>query len=189
MIKRPLAQGLIVNQRSIENDVFDSPKYHCREHSVVYAFSWPSLQLYGDFLGYADIQMGDVGENLSLDELDESQVLIGDQFQVGETILEATSARIPCSKLNFRFQNKLAQKKFITHGKSGVYFRVLRPGRIQTGSTLDLIHRHDEAPSVQDFFDLLTKRKAIEPDFVKSFLRMRAFPDEFRETFQGFLKN
>ncbi len=187
MIKRPSVDGLIVKKLNIENDIFDAPKYHCREHSVVYAFSWPGLQSYAQVLSLTDIQMGDVGENLSLSELDEAQVFVGDQFQVGEVLLEATSPRIPCSKLNFRFQSKDAQRLFIKHGKSGVYFRVLRPGRIQLGALFQRTHLQEGSPSIQDCYDLLTKRKPIDKELVKSFLRQKAFPDEFREQFQRFL--
>jgi len=187
MLKKPQADGLVVEKLRIANDVFDSPKYHCREHSVVYAYSWPSLIEFGTLLGRSDLAQGAVGENLSLSSLDESKIYVGDQFQVDEVILEATSARIPCSKLNFCFQHKEAQKLFIKHGKPGIYFRVLKSGKIRPQTEMQLIHQQMESPSIQDFYDIMTKRKSIEAELVKKFLRQKAFPDEFRESFQDLL--
>lgn len=189
MIKKSNPKGLKIEKLRVLEDEFASPEFHGRPHSVVYAFSWPALQAYGKLIGFNAIEMGAVGENLSLSELDETQVKVGDQFQIGEVILQATSPRIPCSKLNFRFQNKLAQKLFIQHGKPGVYFQVLKSGVLQSGQEFKKIHAQENSASISAFYDLMTKRSPPETKVIRTLLGQKAFPDEFREHFQLMLEN
>jgi len=79
---------------------------------------------------------GFFGENLSVTELPEDEVGIGDVFSVGETEVQVSQPRQPCHKLS----KKIGDLSFFDHviksGWTGFYFRVLREGHIQTGFLL-----------------------------------------------------
>jgi MOSC domain-containing protein YiiM len=83
--------------------------------------------------------MGLFGENLTFDQLSESEIFVGDIFSIGTAMLQATMPRIPCSSLMTRFQNKLALKEFAQMRRPGVYFRVLEEGDVQAGDQLKYI--------------------------------------------------
>jgi len=73
---------------------------------------------------------GAFGENLSTTGLTESDICIGDVFQVGNVRLQVSQARQPCWKLNLRFETPDMAKRVQDSGRTGWYYRVLEPGRI-----------------------------------------------------------
>ena len=84
---------------------------------------------------------GAFGENISTRGLTEADVCLGDRFALGDALLEISQGRQPCWKLNLKFDRPdmacLVQKT----GRTGWYYRVLKSGRIEPGSTLDLVER------------------------------------------------
>lgn len=128
---------LEVYKQQIIGDSFNNFKHHGTDDSRVYAFGIDSMHSYYKTLGVlTDLPYGTLGENLTMDKLDETEISVGDIFQVGSTVLQATYPRIPCVKLNFKLQNTNAQKAMFECGRSGVYFRVLTEGKIKPGDQL-----------------------------------------------------
>lgn len=81
------------------------------------------------------------GENLGLSGVCESDVCIGDSFEVGSCILQVSQPRQPCWKLSRRWGiPKLAVRVQQTR-RTGWYFRVLNEGVIESGQTMKLISR------------------------------------------------
>lgn len=81
------------------------------------------------------------GENLCLPLMTEETVCVGDIYRIGEVLLQISQGRQPCWKLNLKFDRPdmawLVQKT----GRTGWYYRVLKSGRIEPGSTVDLVER------------------------------------------------
>ena len=84
---------------------------------------------------------GDFGENLSTCGLCEEDVCIGDIFQTGELVLQVSQPRQPCWKLSRRWRIEDMAVRMERNGRTGWYFRVLEPGMIRAGITLELIER------------------------------------------------
>lgn len=91
---------------------------------------------------------GALGENLSVTELDESSVAIGDIFQVGTALVQVTQPRRPCHKLTLRFGDKRIAGRMLSEGWTGWYVRVLEPGRLCDGDAVELRERPNPAWSV-----------------------------------------
>jgi MOSC domain-containing protein YiiM len=86
---------------------------------------------------------GSLGENISCAELDESSVRIGDIYRLGNARLQVCQPRNPCWKIDDRF-NADGMAAFIAETNlTGWYWRVVQPGSVQPGATLEL----DEAAS------------------------------------------
>jgi MOSC domain-containing protein YiiM len=79
---------------------------------------------------------GYLGENLVVEGLDETQVRIGDEFELGEVRLRVTDPREPCHKFAIRMGYGAAPKQMIQQGNCGWYLRVIQSGNIQAGMAL-----------------------------------------------------
>ncbi|WP_293700033.1 MULTISPECIES: MOSC domain-containing protein [unclassified Sphingopyxis] len=95
-------------------------------------------------------QLGDVplldtpgafGENISTTGLDESNVFLGDRFRLGTALVEVSQARQPCWKLDHRFGTKGVMAQVVKTRRTGWYYRVLEPGQVRAGDTLELVER------------------------------------------------
>jgi MOSC domain-containing protein YiiM len=89
-----------------------------------------------------DLPWGFLGENLVVQGLDETQVRIGDEFELGEVRLRVTDPREPCHKFAIRLGYGAAPKQMIQQGNCGWYLRVVQAGLIQAGMPL----KHFENP-------------------------------------------
>lgn len=81
-------------------------------------------------------QPGAFGENFSCSGLTEDKLCLGDQFRLGEALIECSHARQPCWKLNHNFGHKDVMKTVVQTAKSGSYFRVLEPGHVEAGDQM-----------------------------------------------------
>jgi len=141
MKKTPVPGPLIVHRDHIEGDKFANPEFHGTIDSVVYLFGMPSLLEYVKLLGHTEYVPGALGENVTLSELDESEVSVGDVFRIGEVVVQATYPRIPCGKVNIRMEHEEGQKLMQRSGRSGVYCRVMTPGKIHVTDSLERIEK------------------------------------------------
>jgi MOSC domain-containing protein YiiM len=154
MKKESVTGPLVVHEDRIEGNSFANPNYHGTPDSVLYAFGMDSAEIFMKVLGGGEYKAGATGETLTLDQLDETRVSVGDIFQFGEVLAQATYPRIPCGKVNFRMQNAHGQQAMKDCGRSGVYFKILRPGKIHLG---DAVMRTEEAKHRVSIFDLYEK--------------------------------
>lgn len=81
--------------------------------------------------------IGSLGENLSA-ELDEHDVRVGDIWCLGTARLQVCQPRNPCWKIDERFGCDGMAAYIAEHRLTGWYWRVLTPGRIAPGDTLEL---------------------------------------------------
>lgn len=79
---------------------------------------------------------GSLGENLSTAELDEDSVRLGECWQLGEAVLQLCQPRSPCWKIDERFGCDGMARFIAEENLTGWYWRVLTPGRVQPGDTL-----------------------------------------------------
>jgi MOSC domain-containing protein YiiM len=73
---------------------------------------------------------GMIGENLSVTDMNELNVCIGDIYKVGTAVLQVSSPRIPCWKINARFKQPNLHQFIGLHRLNGWYYRVLQAGDI-----------------------------------------------------------
>ena len=81
---------------------------------------------------------GSLGENLSTPDLAENDVRLGDIWRLGNARLQVCQPRNPCWKIDERFACD-GMAAFIAEKQiTGWYWRVLEPGRVQPGDTLEI---------------------------------------------------
>jgi MOSC domain-containing protein YiiM len=105
-----------------------------------------------EFPEHADrFRPGGMGENLTIEGLDETGICLGDVHAIGGARLQVCQPRQPCFKLGLRFSDNRLLKAMIRSGRSGWYYRVLQSGVIHAGDSVRL----DERPNPDFAFDRL----------------------------------
>jgi len=146
IFKYPVDKPIFLDSEDVKGDALCDRENHGGIDQAVYAYSlkhydyWKSL--------YPNMEWtkgGMLGENLTITDLDETKIHVGDTFKIGdEVIIEATKCRPPCMKLGVRFNNMKIVKQFWQEDKCGVYFKVLQTGYVKEGDTLELIKSNPE---------------------------------------------
>ena len=85
-----------------------------------------------------DLQPGAMGENFTITGLLEMDVFVGDRLQIGDLEFIVTKLREPCFKFNAKMRYKGAAKAMLQSGYCGWYMRVITPGKLMAGSTINL---------------------------------------------------
>jgi len=117
---------------------------------------------------------GMFGENLTVIGLDESEIRIGDRYQIGDAVVQVSQPRQPCFKLGVRFGDQSVVDDFWKSSFSGVYVRILQPGKVKKGDEPILIDRNPESLSVSQVFSIFSSnrdnlkliQKAIQEPFL-----------------------
>jgi ferredoxin-NADP reductase/MOSC domain-containing protein YiiM len=94
---------------------------------------------------------GLLGENLTLEGIDESQVHIGDFFKLGAVTLQVSGCREPCA--NFLWHMQLPPSFLSTYqasGRTGMYLEVIEAGVIQAGDHVEHVSCDHDSISVPD---------------------------------------
>ena len=86
-----------------------------------------------------DLQPGAMGENFTITGLLEADVFVGDTLQIGDLEFVVTKLREPCFKFNAKMRYKGAAKAMLQSGHCGWYMRVITPGKLMAGSTINLL--------------------------------------------------
>lgn len=155
-LKAPVAEPWIITDDGAAGD------QRAVHPDKLYAFSREAYDHWGAHLGIDPARWPDgfFGENLTLDTLDEDDLRVGDEFELGaEVRLVVAGARTPCLKLAWRLsQPRTFQRVFALSRRSGVYLGVLETGRVEPGDVLRRV-RHDPAmPSVADISAFIANR-------------------------------
>lgn len=87
------------------------------------------------------LEYGAFGENFTTERLVESEVVIGDVYRIGTSILQVSQPRTPCYKLAARYGVKELAGWFAQAGLTGFYLRLLEPGEFRAGDTISLLDR------------------------------------------------
>jgi len=82
------------------------------------------------------------GENLTISDLDDSDICIGDKFQCGEVIFEVSQPRQPCWKISSIIGIKNLTSLIVKEHKTGFYFRIIQGGKMNINYKLKLLSRN-----------------------------------------------
>jgi len=163
IFKKPVLGMVAVGEFNLAGDQQVDLENHGGGHKAVYGFSADHYDYWREELGRPDLKFGQFGENLTISDLDEAVLCIGDQLQIGDCILEITQPRVPCFKLGIALELKTMPKLFITHAGTGIYFKVLQAGTIQSGDSVEVIYQHPAKLSVKTLFQAY-----FEKDFINA---------------------
>ncbi|MEU4421280.1 MOSC domain-containing protein [Actinoplanes sp. NPDC024001] len=138
----------------VVGDYIGDVKHHGGDDQAVYAYATEDYAWWAAELG-RDLPPGLFGENLTTEGLDLLNAVIGERWQVGETvILQPTFGRIPCSTFQHRMGEPRWIKRFTQANRTGVYLRILTPGDIHPGARIRVTDRPSHGLTVAEAFDI-----------------------------------
>ncbi len=97
---------------------------------------------------------GVLGENISTTGLTEADVGVGDVFTLGQATIQIAQPRQPCWKIARRLDVPKLARDVATSGRSGWLYRVLEPGFIAPGDTLERVERAAHGISLAEIWRL-----------------------------------
>jgi MOSC domain-containing protein YiiM len=153
--KLPVEQPIYLGNEDVDNDHVIDRRYHGGTDKACYLFSENHYSYWKEKYPDLDWNWGMFGENLTVSSLDESEIFIGDIFEIGETSVQVTQPRFPCFKLGIKFGTQRMIKEFVQSGHSGVYVRVLKNGHIKKGDAMVLQKKAQNSISVRKIFKLI----------------------------------
>jgi MOSC domain-containing protein YiiM len=143
IFKKPVSE-IFLGKEEVDDDAVVDRRYHGGVDKACYLFTADIYAEWKRMFPDADWSLGMFGENLTVAGLDEREMYIGDQYQIGEALVEVSEPREPCYKLGIRFGTQAVLKPFLNQPHCGVYVRVMRPGKVETGDELVLVKRVQE---------------------------------------------
>jgi len=142
-----------VDQLGITGDVQVDKRYHGGPDKALHQYSLPSyrriIEAYGELAGVA--LPGSIGENITIAEMAEATVCIGDIYRFGNVLVQVSEPRRPCWKINVIFKQSDLTEFITREGITGWYYRVLEPGEICLGDAAELVERPSPQVSIDDF--------------------------------------
>ena len=88
------------------------------------------------------------GENLTVTNMLEKDVYIGDIFRLGDAVIQITQGRIPCSTITKKTNNPSILKRMVQTGFTGYLCRVLEEGSVRKDSKITLLESHPKQVSI-----------------------------------------
>jgi len=152
IFKQAVNGSIFVSLNNLEGDGQADLHNHGGAHKAVYGFSYNHYAYWRDVLQAPNLAAGAFGENLTITNLNERELHIGDQLRIGDVILEVSQPRVPCYKLGLALGDKKAPQLFVNHFETGVYFRVKQEGFISTNDVVEVVKRSAQAVSVKSLF-------------------------------------
>ena len=144
--KRPVAGPVAVGTLGLEGDEQADLSVHGGQSKAVYAYPVRHYPFWQTVRAQAQVAAADeppafglLGENLTIDGLDETQLWIGDRLRLPGCGLVVSEPRQPCFKFDAAMGFAQASSLMAQSGYCGAYLAVLHPGTLQAGDEIELI--------------------------------------------------
>jgi MOSC domain-containing protein YiiM len=138
--KAPVIGPVRVRGVNLTGDVQADGKAHGGPDKAVYGYAAEDLDWWRGQLG-VEVGPGSMGENLTTSDLDLSEAVVGERWEIGSVVLQVTQPRIPCYKLGIRMGDDRFPERFAEARRHGVYLRILAEGALQAGDEIQVVER------------------------------------------------
>jgi MOSC domain-containing protein YiiM len=179
IFKDPAAGSVRISKLNLAGDQQADLTVHGGSEKAVYAYPAEHYEYWGKELPEVPFSWGRFGENLTTEGLREGTLCIGDRLRIGSAVLMVTQPRMPCYKLDLRFDRDDMIKRFLMSGRSGFYFSVIEPGEVSVGSKVEILGRDANRVTVVDIVRLYLGQTR-DPDLRQRAVNVSALPENWR---------
>lgn len=153
-----------IDENGIQGDIQVDRRVHGGPEKALHQYAIPSYaRLHAAFPDLAPrMPIGSMGENLTVLGMHEDNVHIGDIYRMGSTLVQVSQPRNPCWKINSKFDDDRLAKFIATQHINGWYYRVLEPGIVKVGDSMQLVQRFNPI-SLRNFLDIYAEHR---PNFL-----------------------
>jgi MOSC domain-containing protein YiiM len=181
--KAPVTGTVTVRRLNLDGDRQADLSVHGGPEKAVYVYPSEHYDYWRAELPGVPLPWGAFGENLTIEGLLESRVRIGDVLRIGSSEFVVTQPRMPCYKLNVRFQKPDMVKRFLRAGRSGFYLSVSKEGRLEAGDSIDILPAEGNPIGVTDVVTLYTSRRR-DQQLLQRAIATSALPESWRDYFR-----
>ncbi|CAH8295683.1 MOSC domain-containing protein YiiM [Mariniflexile fucanivorans] len=185
--KTPTNQPIYLGKESVQGDEVSDRENHGGEFKACYLFSENYYAYWKNLYPNLDWNWGMLGENLTVANLDETKIHIGDIYKLGSAVVQITQPREPCYKFGVKFGTQKVLKKFVKHGRPGTYVRILEEGFVKTGDHFELIEKAKNSLTTAQFYKLLFSENKNQ-NHLKLAINIEALPQYKRDKMREYIK-
>ena len=135
--KIPVSGFLLLKKLGFEGDGVGDVNHHGGPDKAVCVYSTDHYPYWQEIMGMK-LPVAAFGENLSVANLHEDDICIGDIFELGTALVQVSQPRQPCRTLAARYGRDDMIRLVVDSGRTGFYLRVLREGQVEKGGMLIL---------------------------------------------------
>ena len=179
IFKEPVAGTVAIRKLNLAGDQQADLTVHGGSGKAVYAYPVEHYEYWRKQLPNIALSWGAFGENLTTMGLSEDMLSIGDVLRVGSAVLQVTQPRMPCYKLEIRFERNDMIKRFLVSGRSGFYFSVVEPGDIGAESAVETLDRDINKVTVSDILRLYLGHTR-DPELLRRATNVSSLPENWR---------
>src|ERR1700676_2441430 len=154
--KSPAAGRIAARGVNLDGDDQADRKAHGGPDKAVYAYAVEDARGWEQEIGRS-LAYGEFGENLTTEGIEVNNALIGERWEIGTTVVEASEPRIPCWRLGVRMNDQLFPRRFARALRPGTYLRIVVEGDIGAGDEIRVVERPDHDVTVRDVFRIYTR--------------------------------
>ncbi len=187
IFKYPVEEPIFLGTTKVEKDTITDRKHHGGSFKACYLYSSNFYPYWQERYPLLDWDWGMFGENITIDKMEESELLIGSVYSLGNALVQITIPREPCYKLGVRFQDQEIIKAFVDHGHPGTYIKVLKEGAVQNGDIFSLQEKANHNVSIADFYSMLYAKEK-DQDLLNTVLGLDAIPERTRDKISRYKK-
>ena len=147
--KSPVAGRVAASGVNLDGDDQADRRAHGGPDKAVYAYAVEDARWWEQKIGRL-LTHGELGENLTTEGIEVNQALIGERWQIGSTVLEASEPRIPCWRLGVRMNDPAFVRRFAEARRPGAYLRIIVEGNVGAGDQIRVLERPGHGLTIGD---------------------------------------
>jgi len=179
IFKEPVAGAVAIRELNLAGDRQADLTVHGGSKKAVYAYPVEHYEYWRQQSPDISFSWGAFGENLTTEGLWEDSLCVGDLLRVGSAVLQVTQPRMPCYKLQLRFNRDDMIKRFLVSGRSGFYFSVVDPGDVGAGSEIEVLDRDPHRVTVADILSLYFGQRR-DPELLQRAMNVTSLPENWK---------
>ena len=179
--KKAINKSIYLGLTDVIGDAVMDRKHHGGIDKACYLYSADHYSYWKKQFPKLDWSWGMFGENLTVEGLNETEINIGDIFNIGTATVQVSEPRRPCSILGIRFGTQKMVKLFNNSTFSGIYVRVLKEGSVKTGDKLILQDKSQEL-SIKKIFSLFTLKEKENLELAKQALSIDTLSEDCKDS-------
>jgi MOSC domain-containing protein YiiM len=183
IFKSPVKGRVHLRWLDLDGDRQADLTVHGGPDKAVYGYPSEHYPFWHAELPGVELPWGAFGENFTTAGLLETTVYLGDQFRIGTAIVVVTQPRLPCFKLNMKFDRQDMIKRFLASRRSGFYFRVLQEGEVGAGDEIVQVHRDENHVSISDALHIYLGETRSK-ELIERALQVKYLAEGWREDFR-----
>jgi MOSC domain-containing protein YiiM len=185
--KRPVLGSQHLKKLGFDGDGVADLKNHGGQDKAVCVYGLDHYPYWEELLG-TKLSPPAFGENLSFSHLKEDDVCLGDTFQLGTAVVQISQPRQPCKTLAALYGRNDLVKLVVNSGYTGFYFRVLKEGVVEAGTTMVLIEKEYHQISVA-FANHIYHHERKNRAGVESILAVSTLSDSWKRDLRKLIEN